>query len=158
MARHHKARSIAVLAVLLVVAAGLGACSSRTKAGTTAKPELRGVAVRRFVCPPQPESSAEHVTPIGRPRALLLCPLSIPGLPKTTVTITPARASFPALIVALSAPDEPPTTGACPAYGDIPQLVLASTDHGVYQVSIPVDACHHYQEAALAALHRARAT
>ncbi len=153
MAQHRAARLIAMFAVLLV-----GACTSTTTVQKAPKSDLRGAAVTRFACPPHPVLPAQQVTPIGSPRAFLLCPLSIPGLPRTAVTITPTQAPFSALIATLSAPDESPTTGACYAYGDVPQVVLASTNHGAYQVSIPVDACHHYQQAALDELRRARTT
>jgi hypothetical protein len=152
MAGHRAARSIVVLAVLVIV----GACGSTTTARNAPKPQLRGVAVRRFVCPPHRVSAAQQVTPIGQPRALLLCPLSVPGPTGRPVRVTPQQAQFAALIDALSAPDVPLTTGACPAYADVPQFVLASSPRGVFEVSIPVDACHHYQQAALDALSRAR--
>jgi len=72
------------------------------------------------------------------------------------VTVGAAQPLFTALINALSAPDETRTTGACPAYADLPQTVLAKTSDGVYQLSIPTDECGHYQRRALDALDRAR--
>jgi len=44
----------------------------------------------------------------------------------------------------------------CAAYADLSQVVLAKTAGRDYQVSIPTDACRHYQREALDALHRAR--
>ena len=72
------------------------------------------------------------------------------------VTISTGQSQFATLIAALSVPDQPPTTGACAAYADLPQVVLAKTAHGVFQVSIPVDACGHYQQRARQALQAAR--
>jgi hypothetical protein len=117
---------------------------------------LRGVPVSRFECPPHPTSAALPAR-IVDVQAVLVCPLPAPGVPAKAVTISSHQPQFASLLAALSVRDEPSTTGACPAYGDVPQLLLAKTTRGVYAVSIPVDACHHYQRPALEALNRARA-
>ena len=117
---------------------------------------LRVVHVTRIACPPQIDSPATTTIPFGTVRALSLCPLGMRRLSSSTVTITAGDPKFNALIMALSAPDEPRTAEVCPLYADIPQIVIAETADGVYQVSIPTDACGHYQRGALTALTQAR--
>jgi len=56
----------------------------------------------------------------------------------------------------LSAPNQPPTGQACEEYADVIQHVLADTDAGVYEVTVPIDGCGHYLTAALSALNAAR--
>jgi len=112
--------------------------------------------VTQTACPPQIDASATTTTPVGTVRALSLCPVGIPRFSSNAVTITASDPQFGALITALSAPDESRTSGACPMYADVPQIVLAETADGVYQVSIPTDACGHYQRDALTALTQAR--
>lgn len=133
----------------------LVACGS-SKPRVTPILVLRGIPVTKFECPPRPVSPAASPTPIGAAQALLLCPLSMPGLSSKAVTVTASQPLFKALSAALSAADEPPTGSPCPAYADLPQFVLAKTRDRVYQVSIPTDACRHYQRGALDALNRAR--
>jgi hypothetical protein len=84
----------------------------------------------------------------------------MPGQPSKSVTIPAGRPAFDSLVSALSHADEPaPGPGTvCAAYADLTQIVLARTGSGVYQVSIPVDGCAHYERAALTALQAARAT
>jgi hypothetical protein len=146
--------STGLLIVSLAVA--VAGCGS-AKPQVAPKPVLRGVPVSKFNCPPQPTSpAAPNAYPIVGVQALLLCPLNTPGVPTKAVTITNRHPQFATLLAALSVPDEPLTTGACPAFADLPQVVLARTPHGAYQLSIPVDACHHYQQRALESLNRAR--
>ena len=52
------------------------------------------------------------------------------------MVVIAAQPLFTALITALSAPDETRTTGACPAYADLPQNVLAKTNDG-FNLSMP---------------------
>jgi hypothetical protein len=144
-------RSAAILAVVLAAAA----CSDSAKAPEPPA-QLRGVAVERFECPPSPASPTTTKTPIVAVQALRLCPLDAPDGAARAVTVTRGEPGFESLVDALSRPDEPPTAGACPEYADVPQVVLARTDDGVYSVAIPTDACRHYQRAALDALDRAR--
>jgi hypothetical protein len=95
--------------------------------------------------------------PIEAPQAFLLCPLGTPGRPSAAVAIDANDPVFDVLVEALSAADVPPTPGAvCPAYADLTQVVLAKTTNRVYQVSIPIDGCMHYQPEALDALRHAR--
>ena len=145
--------SIGLVVVSLVVAG----CGSSAKPKAARQPMLRGVAVSSFTCPATPEHAAK-VTRITAVTALRLCPLDQPGVPRKTVTITQHQAQFATLVAALSVPDQPPTTGACAAYADLPQVVLAQTAQGAFQVSIPVDACNHYQQRARQALQAARGT
>ncbi len=118
---------------------------------------LRGIPVRAFSCPAHPQSSAPKPVPIEGARALLLCPLGLPGQPSAAVTVGVNQPRFEELIRALSAADEAPTKGAvCPLYADLPQFVLAEAGARAYQVSIPTDGCGHYQHRALDALSHAR--
>jgi hypothetical protein len=145
--------STGLIVVSLVIA--LAACGSSAKPQAVPQPRLRGVPVRSFTCPPTTTSAAKatHITAV---QALLLCPLDQPGPPGKAVTISSRQSQFATLIAALSVPDQPPSTGACAAYADLPQVVLAETAHRAFQVSIPVDACGHYQPRARQALQRAR--
>jgi len=142
--------------LVVALAAAIAGCGS-SKPAVTPKPMLRGERVTTLTCPPHVTSSAATPTRILGVQRLLLCPLNEPGVSGRTVAISPRQPQFASLVAALSVPDEPSTTGACPAYADIPQIVLAQTMHGLYEVSIPVDACHHYQRPVLEALNRARA-
>ncbi len=118
---------------------------------------LRGIPVRAFSCPAHPEAPAPKTVPIEGARALLLCPLGLPGQPSPALTVKVDQPRFAALIRALSAADEAPTKGAvCPLYADLPQFVLAEAGALAYQVSIPTDGCGHYQHGTLDALSRAR--
>jgi len=117
---------------------------------------LRGSPTLEFKCAPRLVPPVAAPTPIAAPQALLLCPLGMPGERSTAITITANQSAFQPLINALSRADEPPTGAACPAYADVPQVILAKTGSGVYQVSIPTDGCGHYQRDALDALNRAR--
>ena len=132
--------------------------STSTSTRITPSLVLRGIRVSSFECPPRRISPTARPAPIRAPQVLLLCPLNTPGVRSQAVTVTATQPLFTALIAALSARAEPPTTGACPAYGDLPQIVLAKTSVSVYQLSIPTDACGHYQHHALDALNRARRT
>jgi hypothetical protein len=120
---------------------------------------LRGTPVAGFECPPHPVSSAVSSIPIDAVQTLLLCPLGTAGVSADAVTLGVDRPIFKVLIAALAEADEPPTRGAvCPLYADLLQAVVAKTSGGVYQVSIPTDACKHYERDALDALNRARGT
>jgi len=142
-------------AVLMVAVATIVGCSSE-KSRITPRAVLRGVRVHNFECPPRPTSRTARSAPIPAPQALLLCPLSTPGVRSRAVTVVATQPLFTTWITALSAPDENRTTGACPAYADLPQNVLAKTSAGAYQLSIPTDECGHYQRRALDVLNRAR--
>ena len=144
--------------LLLGLAAAAVAGCGGAKTQLMPKPTLRGVLVSTFECPPHLTSPASTPTRIVGVRTLLLCPLNTPGVSGKAATISTHQPKFATLLAALSVPDEPSTTGACPAYGDLPQFVLAKTSNGVYEVSIPVDACRHYQRPVLEALNEARAS
>jgi hypothetical protein len=117
---------------------------------------LHVIGVSGRACPPHIDSPAAITVAFGTVRALLLCPLATPRLMSTAVTITASDPKFAALIKALSAPNEPRTSQACPMYADVPQIVIAETVDSAYQVLIPTDACGHYQRGALTTLNRAR--
>jgi len=92
-------------------------------------------------------------------QTLRLCPIPGSGLSAEGLTLDRSGPNFDALLRALSAADEPPTPGAvCPLYADLRQVVLARAGDRVYEISIPSDACNHYQRDALDALNRARGT
>jgi len=149
-----RSRWRSALCVFFGVAVIAGCASAKPKA--TQSPGLRGTAMSTFACPARPTIPAAKPVAIDGARALRLCPLDAPGLQPKTVTVTAYQPVFASLITALSVPDDPATRGACPAYADLPQTVLAQTSRCVYQVAIPVDGCMHYQRAALDALSRAR--
>jgi hypothetical protein len=118
---------------------------------------LRGVAVAKFACSDPSVQSDVSQVPIEGVEAFLLCPLGTPGQPSEAVSIRPNDPVFAVLVRALSASDLPSISGTvCPAYADLTQVVLARTTGGAYRVSIPTDACRHYQRDALDALNRAR--
>jgi hypothetical protein len=120
-------------------------------------PVLRGVPVRNFECARPAVASAVSPVPIEAVQAFLLCPLGVPGQSSKAVTVRVTDPVFEVLVRALSLADVPPTSGAvCPAYADLSQVVLAKTSGSMFQVSIPTDACKHYQRDALDALGRAR--
>lgn len=161
--------ALCLSAACLSAACLIAACGSPAKVSTpgstsTSVPTrstrvLRGTAVGSFECRPQQVSSGVGSIPINAVQTLLLCPLSTAGAPTKPVTLGVDRPTFTALIAALAAADEPPTPGAvCPLYADLLQVVVAKTSDGVYQVSIPTDACRHYLRGALDALNRARGT
>ena len=137
-------------------AATIVGCGS-AKPAATPTAVLRGIPVSAFTCPPHPVSPAASPAPIAMPETLLLCPLNVPGIRSRSVTLVWGQPLFPVLLAALSAPNITPTSGVCAAYADVPQVVLAPVGNKVYQVSIPTDACGHYQRGALDALDRARA-
>jgi len=136
-----------------------GANTTTTSTGIPHVRGLRGFPVRNFECPPHAMSSGARPIPIEAVQALLLCPLSMPGVSGEAVTVRADQPIFNRMISALSAADEPSIGGGpCPAYADLLQVVLAKTSGSAYEVSIPTDACGHYQPAALDALSRARGT
>lgn len=135
----------------------LGRDSTSTSLRTQLPRVLRGVPARDFECSHPAVSSGVTPVPIEAVQALLLCPLGTGGRPSKAVTVGTNDPVFEVLVRALSAADLPPTSGAvCPAYADLSQVVLAKASGRVYQVSIPSDACMHYQRDALDALSRAR--
>ena len=153
-------RLIWCLAPVLLIAA-CGSSSGTSTPGSTGPPQppsgLRGVPVQNFECSQPAVSAGVSPVAIGGVQAFLLCPLGSPGQPSKAVTVGANDPAFAALVHALSAADVPPTQGAvCPAYADLTQVVLAKTAVHVYEVSIPADACRHYQHDALDALNRAR--
>jgi hypothetical protein len=148
------ARNVARIVSIVVALAAAGCSDDGTD--TTTPRQMRGTAVDTFACPANPPSSSAEPAPIVEAQALRLCPLDAPDEPARTVTVTRDEPGFAPLVDALSLPDEAPTTGACPEYADVPQVVLARTDGAVYAVAIPSDACGHYQRVVLDALRRAR--
>jgi hypothetical protein len=115
--------------------------------------------VQALACLPHVVAPSAKPAPIGTPRAFLLCALEMPGQPSRNITVDAGGSVFDSLVSALSPADEPaPGPGTvCALYADLVQVVLAKTDAGVFQVSIPVDGCGHYQRSALTALQAARA-
>jgi hypothetical protein len=117
---------------------------------------LRGSPTSAFKCPTHFVAPVAAPKSISMPQALLLCPLDMPGQGSSAVMIAPNQAAFQPLVDALSQPDQPSTGGVCAAYADLPQVLLAKTARGVFQLVIPTDGCRHYERAALDALNRAR--
>lgn len=115
--------------------------------------------MQALACPMPVVSPSAKPAPIGTPQTFLLCALDMPGQPSKNITVAAGGPAFDALVSALSRADEPaPGPGTvCALYADLAQVVLAKTDAGVYQVSIPVDGCGHYERSALTALQAARA-
>ncbi len=121
--------------------------------GRVARCRGAGDGVSRGVVEPDAKPA-----PIGTPRTFLLCALEAPGRPSKSVTVAADAPTFAPLVSALSLPDDPTVPGTvCALYADLPQVVLARTGAGVFQVSIPVDGCRHYLRSALTALQDARA-
>jgi hypothetical protein len=94
---------------------------------------------------------------ISAPQQLLLCPLGLPDEQSSPVRIVAGQQRFELLVSVLSRPDDPKTGAVCPAYADLPQVVLVKTGKHSYRIVIPTDGCGHYQRPALDALNRARA-
>jgi hypothetical protein len=115
--------------------------------------------VQALACPVRVVSPSAKPARIDAPQTFLLCALDMPGQPSENITVAAGRPAFDALVSALSRADEPaPGPGTvCALYADLAQVVLAKTGAGVYQVSIPVDGCGHYERSALTALQAARA-
>jgi hypothetical protein len=145
-------RGIAVVIVGVVAIVGCGGSEPRV----APKRALRGVRVKVLTCPARAVSPAASPTPIGAVQTILLCPLDVPNSSSKPVTLRTGQPEFTVLSTALSVADETPSTGPCALYADAPQTVLAQAREGVYQISIPTDACRHYQRDALEALDRAR--
>lgn len=66
--------------------------------------------------------------------------------------VTPTEPQFKRLLTALSAPNAPPTTEACPFMTEKEIVLLAKTRAGAFQVSIPLDGCGLYQKSAAEAI------
>jgi hypothetical protein len=150
------------LLVLLAACGGTGGGGKASPSTTAPAPSasgLRGVSVQALACPARVVTPSAKPARIDAPQAFLLCALDIPGQPSTNVTVAAGGPAFDSLVSALSRADEPaPGPGTvCALYADMIQVVLAKTTAGVYQVSIPVDGCGHYERPALTALQAARA-
>ncbi len=147
---------------VLLAACGSSGSGAKVSSSTTAPAPsasgLRGVVVRAWACPADVVSPGAKRAPIDTPQTFLLCALDMPGQPSKPVEVAAGRPAFDSLLSALSRADEPaPGPGTvCALYADVTQVVLAKTGAGVYQVSIPVDGCGHYERSALTALQAAR--
>jgi hypothetical protein len=86
---------------------------------------------------------------------LVLCALPT-SRSRTTVILRPGDSAFAPLVTALAEPDAAKSTGPCPEYADLTQLIFATTTAGRVLVHIPVDGCDHYEGDALKALNQAR--
>jgi hypothetical protein len=140
-------------AVVAMLSAGCASASAQT---STTTPSIRGAALSVYSCHAQEVGQAASVAP-AQVLQFRLCALPYQGPSSHTVTIRRGDSDLGRLRRALSAPDAPKSTGACPMYADVVQQVLAKTASGYLLVHIPVDGCGHYQSAALAALNAARA-
>jgi hypothetical protein len=147
--------------VLLAVALAAG-CGSASTGGAGGAPPVSS-DLRAALWPTGACHSSDLVARPFKPlpgqaiSTLMLCPQAIPSQPKRRLTVARSSPQFAPLVRALAAPDEAKSTGLCPQYANVAQLVLATTSTGTtYRVAIPVDGCQHYQRAALAAIARAR--
>ncbi|HVW79790.1 MAG TPA: hypothetical protein VHB69_02465 [Mycobacteriales bacterium] len=150
MRRFWVAGAAAVIAVL-----GAG-CASAAAHATSSSPAIRGSALGVYSCRAQASGTAVSVAPRQVYR-FRICAQLDPGASGRTVNVKRGDHDFARLRSALSAPDQPRTTGVCPMYADVSQAILARTASGDLLVHIPVDGCGHYQSAALAAISAARA-
>ena len=89
--------------------------------------------------------------------AILLCPPEIPHQQQKPTTVGPSNPAFESLLIALTAPDEPRSTGPCPALAMVPSPILVRTVSESILVRVPVDGCGFPQEAVQQAISRARA-
>jgi hypothetical protein len=140
---------------------GAGVVPTGTPTGVGGVPSqgLRGIALPSASCHQQP-TAATSTMPVAAAdvSSLILCPLATPNARPRRVVLRPGDASFDPIVTALAAPDQPPpaTPQPCPEFADVSALVIAVTASGAFALAVPVDSCHHYQPAALAALTAAR--
>ena len=119
---------------------------------------LRGVVLAKLSCSAKPKAPNAGTVPISGVEGFLLCRTGLRGVARSPLTVTPTDAQFARLVTALSAPSAPPTTGACPELSEAEIVLLARTHAGAFRVSIPVDNCGLYQQAAVAAIYGAPGT
>jgi hypothetical protein len=156
-------RSIRVIGLTVAVATA-AACGSASSGGATlgtrpATSGLRGGPVPAISCQQAMTTPAAGPVASDSVTSLIICPPRIPDRSSNRITVRRGSAVFGNLLSALSLPDRPPSRLPCPAYGDVPQIVIATTSDGsLFDLAIPVDGCSHYQAAALAALAAARAS
>lgn len=96
-------------------------------------------------------------TSIASVTAILLCPPEIPHQEQKPATVNRSNPAFESLLIALASPDDPRSTGACPALAVVPSPVLVRTVPYSILVKVPVDGCGFPQEAVQQAIGRARA-
>lgn len=89
--------------------------------------------------------------------AILLCPPEIPHQQQKPTAVNRANPAFESLLIALAAPDDPRSTGPCPALAVVPSPILVRTVSDSVLVKVPVDGCGFPQEAVQQAIGRARA-
>ncbi len=122
---------------------------------------LRGYTVPSLSCPtirPTPPAS-QPVTITGDVVAYRICPplLGDPPTPRgasTMVTSTEDHATLDALSAALAVPDAPLNTSQepCPAYANLPVVIIVETADGYWSAHIPKDQCGHYSDRFVKAL------
>jgi hypothetical protein len=121
-----------------------GAATAPSGGGSGAT-TLRAVRTRSFECG-APTLAAQVVrVPVADIVAVMVCPLELNGASASPHTIGPSSSAYAPLLSALSAPDQPRTAHACPAYAEVAETVMARTPSGAFRVSIPVDSCGHHQ-------------
>lgn len=134
--------------------------SSSSLSTTTAAPspelELTGYRIAQFTCPSSMNPGAQvHLLP-SSVTAILLCPPEIPHQQQKPTMLGPANPAFRSLLTALTAPDDPPSTEACPALVALPSPILVRTVSEPLVVKVPVDGCGFPQQAVQEAIGRAR--
>ena len=125
---------------------------------------LRGFETASATCPTTPGGAAggvvssELTAVSGLVVQFVICPqMIVSSTVRPSVVIAASDAvHFGALVQALSAADLPSQPGqACPMYADLPQVVFARSAPRIWLLHLPVDSCHHYQAAVLAAIRAA---
>lgn len=119
--------------------------------------ELTGYRVAEFTCPSSMNPGAQVHIPSSSVTVILLCPPEIPHEQQKATAVGPVNPAFGSLLIALTAPDAPRSTGACPALAMVPSPILVRTVSESILVKVPVDGCGFPQEAVQQAISRARA-
>jgi hypothetical protein len=162
-------RIFSVLAVAILVAAGVAACAHREVAHTlpivaSASPSANAAAVCPDVAgpPPQgdvpPDTQRSGPVPPGFKVAWVLrCTTearALPGKGEWQVLVSErADTSAAALLVALAPVPVPYQRRPCPMYRvNVPYFALVDTAGKIFTPGVPVDSCGHPLPAALAAL------
>jgi hypothetical protein len=117
---------------------------------------IRGFRLNAFACDAHRLPGKSVSTGVNTVTGLIVCPAPrLAHTRTTTTTITASAAADSGLFAALSARDQPMTTGPCTAVGELPIRMIAKTAAGPLLVHIPAGVCGQYQNPALRALARA---
>ena len=150
-----KSVAVAMGLILGLVTVGCEGSRSAVSPRPRVTTGLRGVALRELSCPARPKSPNRGAVAIGGVQEFLLCRSGLQGVARPPLIVTATEPQFTRLLTALSAPDAPPTTGACKVLSELEIVLLAKTPGGAFQVSIPLDGCGLYQAGAVEAVYGA---